>query len=398
MAEAASPPQPSRRLLVKFASAAVALLLAGCQAVVPRGAPPPAKAPPPVVAPHPTDRLPEDRARDRVALLVPLTGTNAGVGRSIANAANLAILDTGATKVRITTYDTAPGAAAAAGRALADGNGLILGPLLAEDVRAVAPAARAARVPVVAFSNDAEVAGDGVFLLGFSPGQAIDRVVGYAAEKGMTRFAGLMPTGVYGRRSSNAFLRAAEAAGGSVVSLQTYDRSPRALAAAIAKLGQGQDYDALLIADSGRIALQAVPLVRKHGGAAADARILGTELWNTEPSLGASAAMRGAWFASVPDGMFKQLSAKYHARFGTVPYRLASLGYDAVLLTVRIAADWNPGTPFPTKRLLDKGGFSGVDGAFRFRPDGTVERMLAVQQVGPGGFTVVSPAPTGFGR
>lgn len=394
MAEAASPPQPPQRRFLKLAAGALAMLLAGCQAVVPRGVPPPHKAPPPAERPRPSGNLPQDNARDRVALLVPLTGPNAGVGHSIANAANLAILDTGATRVRITTYDTGPGAANAATRALADGNGLILGPLLAEDVRAVAPAARAAHVPVVSFSNDADVAGDGVFLLGFTPGQAIDRVIDYAADKGMKRFAGLVPTGLYGRRSSNALIKAAEAAGGTVVSLQTYDRSPRALAAAIAKLGQGQGYDALLIADGGRIALQAVPLIRKHGGA--DAQIMGTELWNTEPSLGASAAMRGAWFASVPDGMFKQLAAKYRARFGTGPYRLASLGYDSVLLAIRIAADWKPGDPFPTRRLLDRGGFSGVDGAFRFRPDGTAERMLAVQQVGPGGFTVISPAPTGF--
>ncbi|MCP5916117.1 penicillin-binding protein activator, partial [Klebsiella pneumoniae] len=86
--------------------------------------------------------------RHRVALLVPLTGPNGGVGRSIANATQLALLDTRSEKVRITTYDTAAGAAAAAQRAIAEGNRLILGPLLADDVRAVAPIARGAKVPV----------------------------------------------------------------------------------------------------------------------------------------------------------------------------------------------------------------------------------------------------------
>jgi len=394
MAEAAYFPQPRR--LLKLIGMAAAMLLAGCQGVIPRGAPP-SKAPPPAERPRPAPgALPEDQMRNRVALLVPLTGPNAGVGQSIANAANLAIIDTGGARVRITTYDTAPGAAAAAAHALADGNRLILGPLLSEDVRAVAPAAKAAHVPVIAFSNDVEVAGDGVYVLGFSPAQAIDRVVNYAASKGMTRFAGLMPTGLYGRRASNALIKSAEAAGGTVVSLQTYDRTPKALAAAIAKLGAGQGYDALLIADGGRIALQAVPLIRKHGGAGA--QIMGTELWNTEPSLNQSPAMKGAWFASVPDARYNQLAAKYRARFGKGPYRLASIGYDSVLLTVRIAADWRPGDPFPARRLFDKGGFAGVDGAFRFRGDGTAERALAVQQVGPGGFTIVSPAPGSFGE
>ncbi|HWL47923.1 MAG TPA: penicillin-binding protein activator, partial [Sphingomonadaceae bacterium] len=257
-------------------------------------------------------------------------------------------------------------------------------------------AARAANVPVLSFSNDIDVAGNGVYLLGFLPEQAIDRVVRYASDKGMKRFAGLMPSGLYGRRASNALLKAAERAGGIVVSLQTYDRSPKSLSAAIAKIGAGQAYDALLIADGGRIALQAVPQIRKQDGG--EARILGTELWNTERSLATHEAMRGAWFASVSDTMYDQLAAKYRARFGRAPYRLASLGYDSVLLAVRIAADWKPGDPFPAKRLLDKGGFAGVDGAFRFRSDGTAERALVVQQIGANAFTVISPAPKGFSK
>ena len=108
--------------------------------------------------------------------------------------------------------------------------------------------------------------------------------------------------------------------------------------------------------------------------------------------------MQGAWFASVPDTMYRQLGTKYRARFGKGPYRLASLGYDAVLLTIRIAANWQAGTPFPTRLLTDKDGFAGVDGAFRFRPDGIAERALAVHQIGAGGVTVIAPAPRGFGN
>ena len=113
-----------------------------------------------------------------------LGGANAGVGQSIANAANLALLDAGGERIRITVYDTARGgAAAAANQALADGNGLFLGPLLADDVRAVAPVARRAGVPVISFSNDTSVAGNGVYLMGFTPAQSIARVVGHARGK-----------------------------------------------------------------------------------------------------------------------------------------------------------------------------------------------------------------------
>ncbi len=398
MTEGRQAPQP-RRLAGGFANGmartlgvAAALMIAACSTVVPKGpqAGPAATPPPPPKVR--SGALPEDQ-RDRVAILAPLSGPDAGVGESIANAATMALIDSAADRVRITTYDTGAGAGAAARKALADGNRLILGPLLAADVRQVAPIAEQAHVPVLSFSNDVDVAGHGVYLLGYAPTQSIDRVIDYAHSRGLTRIAALMPGGLYGRRASNALLQAVQDAGSSVVSMQSYDRSPVSLTAAIRKLGPPTGYDAVLIADTGRIAVVAAPILRKAGSAA---RLLGTELWNAEPQLASAKPMQGAWFAAVSDRLYAQFAAKYRARYGKPSYRLASLGYDAVLLTVRISADWNPGTPFPERRLTDKGGFAGVDGAFRFGEDGIAERRLDVKQIGAGGVTIVAPAAQGF--
>ena len=366
-------------------------LLAGCSTVVPRGAPPATTAP--VTRPTaPVGNLPQDVARNRVALLVPLTGPNAAVGQSIADAAMLAVADTGGKAVRVTTYDTGAGALAAAQRAISEGNRLFLGPLLAEDVRAIGAAARGAGVPVIAFSNDASIAGDGVYVMGLSPAQSINRVIRFAKSRGLTRFAGLVPAGAYGRTASGILIKAAEDAGGSVVSLQTYDRSVKSLGTAVS--GIKGDYDAVLIADVGRIAVQAAPLIRK---ANPGAQMLGPDLWSTDRTINAAPPLAGAWYASFSDGLYDQLSAKFRARYGRAPYRLASLGYDAVLLTVRVAADWKPGDRFPVGKLVDAGGFSGIDGAFRFGRDGVADRALEVHEVGQGA-RVVSPAPRGFGE
>ncbi|MBY0583077.1 MAG: penicillin-binding protein activator [Sphingomonas sp.] len=398
MTEAMGKPQRivvwTRRLIVMGLAAA----LSACATVVPQGTPG-AAGPQPVrptqVTPPKIDAgIPQDVSRQRVALLVPLSGSNAGVGQSLANATQLAVLDSRSDRLRITSYDTNQGAAAAAQKALADGNKLILGPLLADDVRAVAPIARRAGVPVITFSNDSAVAGNGTYLLGYSPGQSIARVVDYARSKGMTNFAGLVPNGLYGDRASTAFLRAVEQAGGQVLSLQTYDRAPGALTGAINRLAKNAPYQAVLVADSGSVAATAVPILRKNGGG--NAEILGTELWNSESAITSAPALTGAWFASVSDSLYRQYAAKYRARFGTAPYRLSSLGYDAVLLTVRIMRDWAIGAPFPEARLRDAGGFAGIDGAFRFGRDGVAERALEVQEIRPGATVTVSPAPTGF--
>ena len=398
MAEQLHRPQARRSFLGIAAAAGLTIALAGCQ-LIPGGPPGPPSAPEPLPKPQaepgPVPGLPPDETRNRVAVLVPLSGPNAGVGRSIANAANLALLDAGGDRIRITVYDTARGAGTAANEALAQGNGLFLGPLLAEDVQAVAPIARRARVPVIAFSNDVAVAGNGVYVMGFNPTQSIERVVGHARSAGLQRFAGLIPTGVYGQRASQALIDAVERSGGRMVAMQTYDRSPAALRSAVTRLNGQSGYDAVLIADNARIAVQAAPMIRS--GPSRGARILGTELWKTESNLAGHAPLRGAWFASVPDSMFSQLRTRYRARYGVNPYRLASLGYDAVLLTMRAARDWRVGRTFPEAELRTEEGFTGVDGAFRFGPGGVAERALEVQQINGGGVVAVSPAPRNFG-
>jgi hypothetical protein len=149
-----------------------------------------------------------------------------------------------------------------------------------------------------------------------------------------------------------------------------------------------------LVADNPRIAISAAATIRS--GPSNQARILGTELWRGDTTLRSTAVMRGAWFAAAPEAMFDQLRVRYRARYGKVPYRLGSLGYDAVLLTVRIAREWRLGRPFPESELRNDEGFAGVDGAFRFGRDGVADRQLEVVQVGPGGFTIASPAPAGF--
>lgn len=393
-------PSPQRRsVLSRLAVLAAATLMAACSTVVPRGPVEQNRPSPTANTPRPSNRdtvagnVAADRERSRIALLVPLSGANAGVGTSIANATQMALLDTRNEQVRITRYDTARGAAAAATRAVADGAQLILGPLLSEDVRAVTPIARRAGVPVLAFSNDVSVAGNGTYVMGYAPAQAIERVVGYAKSRGIADFAGLMPNALYGSRASTAFLRAVEQAGGRVTSLQTYDRSSTAMSAAVTRMAKDAPFGAVLIADATPQAATAVPLLRR---ASPSTQILGTELWNTDTS-GAPPALSGAWFASVPDSLYRQYARNYRTRFNAAPYRLSSLGYDAVLLVVRIARDWRVGTAFPEARLRDSDGFSGVDGAFRFGRDGVAERALEVQEIRGGSTVTVSPAPSGFG-
>lgn len=390
---------------------------------------PRAKAPiAPVAPPPPVEQPAEVKPGDvhRIAILVPLTGPNAPVGISLANAASLALVDTNKQGIRLSSYDTAAlGAAGAANRAIADGAQLILGPLLASDATAVKAVAEPKGITMLSFSNDSGIAGGRLYVLGFQPAQSVSRVVDYAASRGAKKFAGLVPDGVYGQRTSVAFTRAVSANSGQVVALTSFARQPAALPAAARKV---TDYDArlkastgtapatrpdgtiapatrttppvafeaLLIADSGAIAAAFTPHLAKFGAPAGSYLLMGTELWNTEPGLGKSPALKGAVFAAVPDQRFQGMARRYQARFSGTPSRLASLSYDSMLLAVSVAGtQWKLGQAFPQSILTDSQGFAGVDGIFRFRGN-IAERGLEVQQVSPQGFTTISPAPTAF--
>ena len=378
-------PRMSRRAVVLMAGVA---LIAGCK-VIPKGA---ENLPPPEQLP--SDALPKDQARHRVALLVPLSGPNAGMGQSVANATTMALLDTNAKNLRITTYDTALGAAVAANQALKDGNKLILGPLATSDVAPVAAIARAAKVPLITYGNDGAVAARDVFVLGSRMENSVERVVSFAASKGITRFAVLAPKGDYGNRVSAAYASAVRAAGGSLVASDSYDRGNSSALSAAARLKAKGGYQAVLIADTPRYAAMIAPRLKASG--AASPRLLGTDLWSGEQLVSTTPILRGAWFAAISDTRFRQFTTSYQSRFGAPPFRMATLGYDSVLLTVRIAREWRTGTPFPFAKLIDTGGFLGLDGPFRFSANGLVERSLEVRETRAGGITVVSAAPEKF--
>lgn len=382
----------SRRNLVLGCAA---LLAAGCQ-VIPKSAPVDTRLPPPAPAPEPSaTALPTDETRHRIALLVPMSGDTAPVGQAIANATTMALLDTNASNLRITTYDTSTGISAAARQAVADGNKLILGPLTADAVPAVQSVARAANVPAIAFSNDTRAASADVFVMGHIPEQSIRRTVEYARALGDTRFAALLPEGDYGQRSLSALQNALRDYGGNLVARESYARGNTSVVGAAQRLRAAGGYDTVLIADSVRLAIEAADELQRDN---TRARILGTELWSGEALLTRARSMNGALFSAVSDNRFKRFSDSYETRFGTKPNRIATLGYDSVLLVLRVARDWKVGSAFPKAQLYDPGGFLGVDGPFRFGRNGVVERALEVREVRGGEVIEVDPAPTGFTR
>lgn len=385
----------SEQILRWLGAAALALAVAACGGDVDSpGAPAIISAP---GVPLPTEQRVIGEGSTTIAMLLPLSagGSASGLAQSFQNAADLALQDANQDNIRILVLDTAgetDGARAAAQAAIAGGAQLILGPVFAPAVLGAGEAARAASVPVVAFSTDAAVTGRGVYLLSFLPRQDANRIVEYADEKGINNYAGLVPDNGYGIVMEAAFREAVAGAGGRVIAVERYQ--PGTIAGAVSALGGRGTFEALFVPNGGDDPAAAAAALRERG---LSARLLGSGQWDN-PQVIAAPSLVGAWFPGAQKGGFEQFSQRYQSKFGTAPPRTASLVYDATLLANGLVGARGPGAFRPTS-LEVSDGFIGVDGIFRLTGNGLSERGLAVYEItSPGNATIVSPAPKTFGR
>ncbi len=379
---------------------ATMVALSACQS---KNVPPKAQATPPSTAAVELDIGRPDPPRvPRVGLLLPLSGPYAGLGSSMLQAAEMGFFDVADNEFVLLPRDTGgtpEGAARAAREVLAQNAALILGPLFAGSAAAVAPIARTRGVNVISFSTNPGVAGDGVFVMGFLSRDQVSRVVGHSLASGLYRFAALVPNSPYGQQVVGEFQQAVVGQGGQLTRVEFYDPSLPDNSQVVRRLTSvtpdALPYDAIMLPDGGQSLITIAPLLPYFDIDPGVVRFLGTGQWDA-PGLGREPALVGGWFAAPDPASRAQFEARYQAVFGAAPPRLGTLAYDATTLAAVLAK--RPGGPdFSLQALTVPDGFTGIDGLFRFNPDGRVERSLAVLEVRPDDMAVISPAaPTFF--
>lgn len=349
--------------------------------------------PPPYILPAPQTPgvLPQPGPPARpIGILLPLTGLRADLGQPMLRAAQLALAGPGApTLIPADTSGSASRAQQAEGMAVGSGAGLLLGPLTAAETEAIAPAAVAAGVPVLAFTNTVTAARPGIWTLGITPEQQVGRLVDYARAQGRTRFAALLPDNEFGAALSRA-LTAALAERGLAPPLEgRHGQGQEAIGSALRDLAGPSPpppFDVLLLGAVGpALATVAAALVAASIGAPG-VQVIGPALWAAPVSR--SAAPAGAWYAAPDPNASAAFAQAFTARYGGSPPGPADLAYDAASIARVTAAQG-----YSQEALTNSAGFSGVDGWLRLLPDGRVQRGLAVFRIEGGGAAVISPAP-----
>jgi ABC-type branched-subunit amino acid transport system substrate-binding protein len=334
----------------------------------------------------------------RVGLILPLSapGNVGAAGAALKNAAEMAIAEFNGSKVQLLVKDdrgTPDGAREAAQQVLAEGAEIIVGPLNAPSVQAAGQVARGANRSVIAFSTDATVAARGVYLLSFMPESDVERIVDYAVSRGKRSIAALVPNTPYGNVAAAAFQEAAARRNVRVPALERYDRGT--LDGAVRRIAAvGDQADALFLPEDANGMPAVGQALTTAGVNLQRLQPLGTGIWD-DPRVLSVKAIQGGWYAAPEKAGFNAFAARYRARFGTEPTRIASLAYDAVFLVDALYGKLGS-QGFSDATLTNPEGIVGTDGLFRFRQDGTNQRGVAVLQVGNGTAQTISPAPRAF--
>jgi ABC-type branched-subunit amino acid transport system substrate-binding protein len=341
----------------------------------------------------------------QVALLVPGGSGQASdevLAKSLENAARLAMADLGNVQIDLRVYNTAGSpsqAAAQAQQAVAEGAQVILGPVFAQEANAAGVAVAASGVNVLSFSNNPDIAGNNVFVLGPTFDNTAARLARYAVRQGKGKIMIVHDRNTAGTIGRAAIEGGVRAAGGTVVSVGDYEFSQNGVVSAAPTLVRtARDTGAqavFMTADSSG----ALPLISQllvdNGLSSADAQFIGLTRWDIPTATLGLPGVQGGWFALPDPALFAQFQNRYSAAYGQPPHPIAGLAYDGIAAVGALSRSSLSG-PLPRDTLTQSAGFVGVNGIFRLLEDGKNERGLAVAQIRDGQAVIIDSAPRSF--
>ncbi len=377
-----------RKALSRIALFAAALALAGCE-------------------PMPSARGPalDAGAPVPVALILPGgTGnsTDEMLARNLKQAADLAIADLQGVRIDLRVYNAGPDAgtsAAMARQAVDEGARIILGPVFAEAANAAGVAVAPSGVNVLSFSNNTDIAGGNVFVLGPTFQNTANRLVRHAARSGKGRILVVhdqTPAGDLGARAISA---AASRSGATIVGRASYPFSQQGVMSAapgIAAQAKSAGANAVFFTADTAGALPLLAQTLPSAGLSGQtAQFVGLTRWDIPSATLSIPGLQGGWFALPDPALASQFNARFAAAYGEQPHPIAGLAYDGIAAIGALAKSGRADA-LSAASLTQGQGFAGVGGVFRLLSDGTNERGLAVAQIQNAQVVVIDPAPRSF--
>lgn len=358
----------------------------------------------------------------KVAVLVPLSGKSKELGAAIVNSITLSLFENDQNNdVELVLFDSKddPSDALTAIKEIAAQNiKVVIGPIFSTSTQSIAKIAKDNNITLLSFSNNQDLMNKpSVFLMGFLPEQQVERIVSYSISRGKNNFAILAPNNQYGITFSSLIKTMVKKKDGNFITsglylnnsdldktvkktLDAYIISSRAASKGKAAANDGDKIyaDVILVPESGSALFKAASSISKNNNNEREIQIIGSSSWDDASTLNDSNLI-GAWFPAPAPEKYREFEKKYYQIYGKYPPRISSIAYDAIIAVIKtIPQSRNrdlKASDFVNYRS-NKNAFEGIDGTFRFLPNGLVQRNFAVLQVGSGKFDTIDSPSTMF--
>lgn len=371
---------------------------------------------------------------ESIAVLLPTSGPNAAIGKSIRPAVEAAAMQFAPNGTRLDFYDTGTGDVTQTIRsALASGPGVIIGPVFAQNAKILRDI-KPSDTPALAFTSDVSAIGDGVFSMSLIPTNTIEAVIQEMRARGGNKFIIIAPnnasgqimagaaksmTGTYNVKNVGVFYyneRDTESIKTTAMAATMYTARNAANTRAKEILSDILNKESLPWSDRSRISKQLenlnrtdtlgplpydsvlflgttddtksmVSFMRYYGLGTRDAQFYGTPMWE-DGDISSDVAMTGAAFATLPE-ISTEFNNLYENATGDKASRMAAIGYDATILAIGAVRARDNMAAY----LMNQSGYIGVNGLFRLRPGGANERALQIVRLNGDGTTTVTKQP-----
>ena len=345
-----------------------------------------------------------------VSMMLPLTGTWATTGESFQKASLLALDDNPNSPVKLLFFDTestAAGTEKAYQDALAQNPNIILGPIFADEFKAL-PSPSLMNKPILGYTSDNTLLNSERASMAVLIPEQINTIVRQNCASGKRQLAVIGPEGKTGEIVMNALSEALPLCPDmKLQSYALYDAAKPDMSEDIQKIlptfinpknknltnrekellatpmNERLKFDSLLVFEEGTKLTQVMSILAFYDVAP---KIIPIYTLASAKAL-KDQSLNGVMMADLPQG--NTFTLKYKEAFGKAPVRLASLAYDSVGWIAKEATK----APISLKTLRDSDPYFGVDGLVRLNADGTNKRALRIVRKTTNGVTEITPAP-----
>tara|TARA_B100001248_G_scaffold262426_2_gene258344 strand:+ start:907 stop:2451 length:1545 start_codon:yes stop_codon:yes gene_type:complete len=368
----------------------------------------------------------KDNKKINVGVLLPLTGENKEIGKSILNALELALFQTDSSRINLIIKDTKadPVITEKIFKSLLDNKiKIFIGPLYSNSLASIQRNTLQKNVDLFALSNNTNLAKKGVWIFGIDPQQQTKSILNFLLETGNKKIGFLLPDNSYGYLIYDVMLKSLSGFNIKPAKVEFFIENIDSQRQAAKKISRGfekyENYlkgleednekknntaelelekpiekplDSIFIAASGQALTILASQLQYSNVDPKKVIYAGISSWEDESIL-QEPALNNSFFSATTDFLQEDIVKTYSIAYGNDMPKVAMVAYDILSLLSSVIKE---NGELKINYLLNENGYIGLRGLFRLKSNGIVERTFQIKTIENSKFKTFKKAPEFF--